>query len=91
MSNLKKRPERGKPFARLQAAHIFPTSRVRDWERGDYQRFISDTSPAHEIGATKLYSPQNGLLLRTDIHEEFDDFSIGVDPDVSYFLGCYSV
>lgn len=91
MSGLKKRPERERPFSRLKAAHIFPISRVSDWELGNYQRFINDTSPANEIGETKLYSPQNGLLLRSDIHEEFDDFSIGVDPDVSYFLSFYSV
>ncbi|KAJ5371387.1 uncharacterized protein N7496_007479 [Penicillium cataractarum] len=91
MSGLKKRPEREKPFSRLKAAHIFPISRVSEWERGNYQHFISDTSPAHEIGETKLYSPQNGLLLRTDIHEEFDDFSIGVDPDDDYRIICFQV
>jgi hypothetical protein len=70
----------------LQATHIFPTSRLSEWKRGVYQRVIGDTRPAHEIGETKMFSPQNGLLLSGEMHLDFDDFNIGVDPNVSYFL-----
>lgn len=91
ITGLEKQFESEKPYRVLSSAHIFPASRLSDWERGNYQRFIEDTSPASVIGESKLFSPQNGLLLRYDIHLEFDDFVIGVDPDVSYFMGARSV
>ncbi len=88
ISGFEKIPESERPYRTLESTHIFPASRLSDWERGNYQRFIEDTSPARVIGASKLFSPQNGLLLRTDFHLEFDDFVIGVDPDVSYYMRC---
>jgi hypothetical protein len=74
------------PYRGLHAAHIFPTSQIGQWERGNYQRYITDLSPDSKVGSSKLYSPQNGLLLRSDIHEAFDGFKIGVDPDVSLLI-----
>lgn len=73
----------GQPFAQMEAAHIFPTSLVQEWNRNTYrERWIADRSPAARIGETRLYSPQNGLLLATPYHGFFDSFQIGIDPDV---------
>ncbi|KAJ6083554.1 hypothetical protein N7467_007689 [Penicillium canescens] len=72
------------PYIGLHAAHIFPTSQISQWERENYKRYITDPSPASKIGDSKLYSPQNGLLLLSEIHEAFDVFGIGVDPDAGY-------
>lgn len=69
------------PHRGLYAAHVFPVSQTSDWYRY-YKRFIDDNRPAKEIGQSGLYSSQNGLLLTNEIHEAFDDFAIGVDPDV---------
>ncbi|KAJ6058855.1 uncharacterized protein N7446_008438 [Penicillium canescens] len=72
------------PYSGLHASHIFPTSQIAQWERENYQRYITDPSPASKIGSSKLYSPQNGLLLGPEAHEAFDKFKVGVDPDAGY-------
>ena len=55
---------------------------LEGWRRDGYRRYITDTRPNSEIGESGLYSAQNGLLLRADIHAYFDAFVIGIDPDV---------
>ncbi|KAJ9295702.1 hypothetical protein DTO271G3_5725 [Paecilomyces variotii] len=49
-----------------------------------------DTRPPSAIGASGLYSPQNGLLLSVDIHEAVDNWEIGVDPDEGYKIVDFS-
>ncbi|KAL1849198.1 hypothetical protein Plec18167_009592 [Paecilomyces lecythidis] len=73
-----------RPYASLEAAHIFPVSRVSQWDSQNFRTFITDTRPPSVIGASGLYSPQNGLLLTVDIHEAFDYWEVGVDPDEGY-------
>ncbi|KAJ5781930.1 uncharacterized protein N7518_010413 [Penicillium psychrosexuale] len=75
---------RRSPFRGLEATHIFPVSKVDEWRRNQYRRYITDTRPSSEIGESGLYSPQNGLLLRSDIHIHFDAFEIGIDADADY-------
>lgn len=65
----------------LQAAHIFPTSQISRWNNENWKQY-TDEGPVDEIGETRLYSPQNGLLLGSIEHSLFDYFGIGVDPDV---------
>lgn len=65
----------------LVAAHVFPVSQLSEWNR-DYKRFVNDTGSATEIGQSRLYSSQNGLLLSKGMHTVFDNYLIGVDPDV---------
>ncbi|KAJ5384397.1 hypothetical protein N7517_002308 [Penicillium concentricum] len=72
------------PFLGLEATHVFPVSMLGEWRRGEYRRYITDTRPDSEIGETRLYSAQNGLLLSSDIHTWFDNFRLGVDPDSDY-------
>jgi hypothetical protein len=69
----------------LEAAHVFPVSQLAQWNRNHYRRYITDISPAVDIGDSGLYSPQNGLLLSKNAHDVFDDFLLGVDPDVRIF------
>jgi hypothetical protein len=73
---------RHRTFNALQAAHIYPVSRLSEWNAQNYRRWISDTSSQHHIGQSGLYSLQNGLLLKADIHQLWDSWVIGVDPDV---------
>lgn len=70
------------PYGGLQASHIFPTSQLLEWNRANYRRYITDTSPATQLGDSGLYSPQNGLFLDAAVHQMFDEFLVGVDPDV---------
>ncbi|CDM37708.1 hypothetical protein PROQFM164_S07g000056 [Penicillium roqueforti FM164] len=77
---------RRSPFRGLEATHVFPVSNVDEWQRNRYRRYITDTRPSSEIGESGLYSPQNGLLLRSDIHTHFDAFEIGIDPDIIVFV-----
>ncbi|KAJ5236807.1 hypothetical protein N7489_006898 [Penicillium chrysogenum] len=72
------------PFRGLGATHVFPVSMIEEWRRNGYRQYITDTRPSSEIGGSGLFSAQNGLLLREDIHTLFDDFLIGIDPDAGY-------
>lgn len=69
----------------MEASHIFPTSMIQEWNTNNYKNnWITDDSPSSEIGESGLFSLQNGLLLSTMIHTYFDDFRLGIDPDVSF-------
>ncbi|KAJ5163716.1 uncharacterized protein N7500_005546 [Penicillium coprophilum] len=70
-----------RPFLGLDATHIFPVSMLSEWRAGGYRQYITDTRPDSEIGESRLYSAQNGLLLSADIHAQFNDFQLGIDPD----------
>lgn len=69
------------PHRGLVAAHVFPVSEISQWNR-NYKILIRDNGSTTEIGQSRLYSSQNGLLLTLEIQEAFDDFILGVDPDV---------
>ncbi|KAL4882555.1 HNH endonuclease-domain-containing protein [Aspergillus karnatakaensis] len=77
------------PYAGSDAAHIYPVSRVAEWRQQNLQQHITDTSPATAITQTGLYSAQNGLLLRSDIHHLWDNFLIAIDPDADYKVICF--
>lgn len=71
------------PFVGLDAAHIYPVARETDWVQNGHMSWITDTRPATTIGQNRLFSPQNGLLLSTDLHILFGLFIISVNSDVS--------
>ena len=71
----------GKTFwGRFKAAHIFPLAKEGIWRDQNYGRWIA-IQPA-EGGS--INSVQNGILLRSDIHHEFDAFNISINPDDNY-------
>jgi HNH endonuclease len=63
----------------FEAAHIFPLAYEGYWKENDYDRWITIRP---EKGGT-INSVQNGLLLRSDIHQLFDSYDFSVNPDVS--------
>lgn len=65
----------------FKVAHIFPLAYERYWIDNNFSRYIS--LPPSQGGA--INSVQNGLLLRADIHTNFDHFHISIDPDVCMF------
>ncbi|KAL5357299.1 hypothetical protein BJX96DRAFT_162990 [Aspergillus floccosus] len=46
--------------------------------------WITDHSPATEIGTSRLFSPQNGILMGSHLHEKFDLCKFSINPDDGY-------
>jgi HNH endonuclease len=65
----------------FQATHIFPMHLENLWIQFDYGRWITNMDGV--TGATKMNSVQNGLLLLSHVHSLFDQYMIGINPDVS--------
>ncbi|KAI9781088.1 MAG: hypothetical protein M1839_006366 [Geoglossum umbratile] len=69
----------------FEAAHIFPLAYERHWIDNVYSRWIA--IPAASGGS--INSVQNGILLRSDIHQLFDSYHIAIDPDDNYKIVCF--
>jgi hypothetical protein len=80
------RPASGR-WEGLQAAHIFPLGHEGLWNQLNYSSLI--TIPPASAVAGSINSVQNGLLLRSDIHDFFDSYDFSINPDVClpYLLG----
>jgi len=68
----------------FEAAHIFPLAFEGLWKDFNYGRWIS-TPDEGEIKGGKINSVQNGLLLRSDIHQLFDMYEFSINPDVCIY------
>ncbi|KAF2187860.1 hypothetical protein K469DRAFT_704822 [Zopfia rhizophila CBS 207.26] len=64
----------------LEAAHIFPLAYEGHWIDNDFGRWIT-VQPAR---GGSINSVQNGLLLRSDVHQFFDGYVISINPDDNY-------
>ena len=64
-----------------QSAHVFPLHLENPWVQFDYWRWI--TNMDGETGTSKINSIQNGLLMTANMHLRFDQYLIGINPDVS--------
>lgn len=62
-------------FNGLDAAHIFPLAQGAHWIHNNFDRWITD-------GSESINSVENGILLRADLHREFDMFTFSINPDV---------
>jgi len=62
----------------FKAAHIFPLAHESYWIDKGFSQWITK-SPANE---GSINSVQNGLLLRSDIHQLFDIYGVTSNPDV---------
>ncbi|KAH8652734.1 HNH endonuclease-domain-containing protein [Tricladium varicosporioides] len=69
----------------FEAAHIFPLAYEQYWTDHDYGRWISIIP---DKGGT-INSIQNGLLLRSDIHQLFDFYEFSINPDDNYKIVCF--
>ena len=63
----------------FEATHIFPIAYQATWDKQNFSRWINipAANDQHPIN-----SVQNGLLLRSDIHQRFDTFHVSINPDV---------
>lgn len=62
----------------FQAAHIFPLALDHIFTTHGFSQLITYNHPI------EINSPQNGILLKTDIHELWDSYIISVNPDNGY-------
>lgn len=69
----------------FEAAHIFPLAYEDHWNNNEYDRWITIRP---EKGGT-INSVQNGLLLRSHIHQLFESYDFSINPDVSISTSFY--
>jgi hypothetical protein len=67
----------------FQACHVFPLEKESLWVESDYGRWITDMD--NVVGVSKINSIQNRLLMRADLHIDFDNYLVSINPDVSIF------
>ncbi|KAK0105453.1 hypothetical protein ONS96_004840 [Cadophora gregata f. sp. sojae] len=70
----------------FEAAHIFPLAYEEHWRNNDYARWISLSL---NVGGS-INSVQNGLLLRSNMHDLFDSYEFSINPDDSYKIVHFS-
>lgn len=93
----------GEDYTGFEAAHIFPLSETDlvsflklhlcrfhlnclEWNDLNYKRFIEDDQIAPGF---ELNSIQQGFLCSSAEHRMFDNYSIGVNPDVRAYPVAY--
>ena len=56
------------------------------WINKGYPGHITDSASLPELGgSTKIDSIQNVILLRSDLHDAWDNYKFAVNPDVCIF------
>ncbi|KAI0272164.1 hypothetical protein BGY98DRAFT_165290 [Russula aff. rugulosa BPL654] len=75
-------------YSRLKVVHIFPRAHNVEWIRKGYPSKITDTADETSMGGTiKIDSVQNVITMRSDLHDAWDNYEFGVDPNVCSMLG----
>ncbi|RPB27384.1 hypothetical protein L211DRAFT_860438 [Terfezia boudieri ATCC MYA-4762] len=69
----------------FEAAHIFPLAYESNWIQGNYECWITH----HPNTRGSINSVQNGLLLRSDVHDLFDGYDVSINPDNDYKVVCF--
>ncbi|KAK9241703.1 HNH endonuclease-domain-containing protein [Lipomyces tetrasporus] len=70
----------------FHAAHIFPLSSDYYWLQSGFSRWITNRIGERDTG---INSCQNGLLMRSHMHEQFDGFYFSINPDDGYKITCF--
>jgi hypothetical protein len=65
----------------FKAAHIFPLRSESYWNEANFGRWITDMD--NMTGVSRINSCQNGFILESAIHDDFDNYLVSVNPDVS--------
>ncbi|KAH0564723.1 hypothetical protein GP486_001885 [Trichoglossum hirsutum] len=69
----------------FEAAHIFPLAYEDHWINNNYSRWIT-IEPA---AGGPINSVQNGMLLRSQMHNLFDNYIVSINPDDGYKIVCF--
>ena len=65
----------GDRWRRHEAAHVFPVALARFWDTCGVSSIIQSTDdPVNAV--------QNGILLLGDLHSQFDQYDVSINPDV---------
>ncbi|KAI5985199.1 hypothetical protein EDD15DRAFT_2476890 [Pisolithus albus] len=78
-------------YSRLKVAHIFPRDHDVEWVRRGYPSKVADT--ADEVymgGGSKIDSVQNLITLRSDLHDAWDNYEFGVNPNDGYRITAFT-
>ncbi|KIH92775.1 hypothetical protein SPBR_09128 [Sporothrix brasiliensis 5110] len=73
-------------WTRFEVAHLFPVAYEQQWITDNYSRYISQVP---STGGT-INSVQNGLLLRTDLHDGFDQYRFSINPRANHKVIVFS-
>ncbi|KAL6303962.1 hypothetical protein BKA93DRAFT_852366 [Sparassis latifolia] len=71
-------------YAIFHASHIFPVVHKDTWDEKRFKDKIQDDASIASQGPDGINSIQNGVLLRTDIHDMFNNYDFGINPDDEY-------
>ncbi|KAF8883083.1 hypothetical protein CPB84DRAFT_1790392 [Gymnopilus junonius] len=78
-------------YSRLQVAHIFPRAHDIEWIRKGYPSKITDDEDISCMGGpTKIDSVQNIITMRSDLHDAWDNYEFGVDPNNNYRITAFT-
>ncbi|KAK9365518.1 hypothetical protein V1509DRAFT_599252 [Lipomyces kononenkoae] len=72
----------------FESVHIFLLSHEELFTSMNYCRYVTYMSGETDRA---INSCQNGLLMRSQIHKQFDSFSFSIDPDDNYKITCFRV
>ncbi|KAI9754431.1 MAG: hypothetical protein M4579_004699 [Chaenotheca gracillima] len=56
------------------------------WRSGSWQHQLSDDE---YLGQTGIHSTQNGIRMRSDVHEYFNKYMLAINPDNDYKTICF--
>ncbi|KAL1959319.1 hypothetical protein VTO42DRAFT_2506 [Malbranchea cinnamomea] len=74
--------------ARAMETHVFPLSSENIWIESNNGRSIAGMDGT--TGASRIDCIQNGLLLRTDLHLDFDNYLYSINAVDSYKVTSFS-
>lgn len=70
----------------FEAAHVFPLEHEGLWLSSGCERWIANMTGGQgngNIGNYGINLVHNGLLMRSDLHKDFDNYLFSINPDVS--------
>ncbi|KAK9243143.1 hypothetical protein V1506DRAFT_555613 [Lipomyces tetrasporus] len=79
-NQVRERDRKGLWFG-FEAAHVFPLADGQLFGDSGLSRWITNREGEHGSG---INSCQNGFLMQSNIHQEFDSFSFSINPDDNY-------
>ena len=81
LSGVRNRAAHRGQWKSFNACHIFPLEKGQEWVRQGLHRWITDSDSLDP--GPRMNSIQNGMIMSASIHNLFDGYHVGVNPDVS--------
>ncbi|PUU84230.1 hypothetical protein B9Z19DRAFT_1118105 [Tuber borchii] len=74
----------------INACHIFPIAHNWLWENKNYGRWVKDNIDDESEPSGSINSVRNGILLRSDVHDWFNNYTLSIDPDDGYKIVAFN-